>query len=68
MRARRDGSSLRTLIAAWGKAERLKPGVAEFLVAAVEGAILLAKVTKDISVMEKCVEELRRHLTLYTTS
>jgi len=31
--ARRDGSSLRTLIAAWGKAERLKPGVAEFLVA-----------------------------------
>lgn len=42
--------------------------VAEFLVAALEGAILLAKVTKDISVMEKCVEELRRHLTLYTTS
>jgi TetR/AcrR family transcriptional repressor of nem operon len=40
--------------------------VAEFLVAALEGAILLAKVTKDISVMEKCVEELRRHLTLYT--
>lgn len=42
--------------------------VAEFLVAALEGAILLAKVTKDISVMETCVEELRRHLTLYTTS
>ena len=42
--------------------------VAEFLVAALEGGILLAKVTKDISVMEKCVEELKRHLTLYVTS
>ena len=42
--------------------------VAEFLVAALEGGILLAKVTKDISVMEKCVNELKRHLTLYTTS
>ena len=42
--------------------------VAQFLVAALEGAILLAKVTKDISVMEHCVEELKRHLTLYTTS
>jgi hypothetical protein len=41
--------------------------VAQFLVASLEGAILLAKVTKDIAVMEKCVEELERHLTLYTT-
>ena len=39
---------------------------AQFLVAALEGAILLAKVAKDISVMEKCVEELKQHLTLYT--
>jgi hypothetical protein len=41
---------------------------AQFVVAALEGAILLAKVTKDISVMEKCVEELKQHLTLYATS
>jgi TetR/AcrR family transcriptional repressor of nem operon len=52
---------------------RLRPdcdpaGVAQFVVAALEGAILLTKVTKDISVMEKCVEHLKRHLTLYTTS
>jgi TetR/AcrR family transcriptional regulator, transcriptional repressor for nem operon len=39
---------------------------AQFLVASLEGAILLAKVTKDISVMEKCVGELKQHLTLYT--
>jgi TetR/AcrR family transcriptional regulator, transcriptional repressor for nem operon len=42
--------------------------VAQFLVAALEGAILLTKVTKDILVMEKCVEELKQHLILYTTS
>ena len=36
-----------------------------FVVAALEGAILMAKVTKDISVMEKCVTELKHHLTLY---
>ncbi len=42
--------------------------VAQFLVAALEGAILLAKVTKDIAVMEKCVEELKLHLTLYTVN
>ena len=38
---------------------------AGFVVAALEGAILMAKVTKDISVMEKCVVELKHHLTLY---
>ena len=38
---------------------------AGFVVAALEGAILMAKVTKDISVMEKSVAELKRHLTLY---
>jgi len=38
---------------------------AGFVVAALEGAILMAKVTKDISVMEKCVNELKHHLTLY---
>jgi TetR/AcrR family transcriptional regulator, transcriptional repressor for nem operon len=41
--------------------------VAQFLVAGLEGAILLSKVNKDITVMERCVEELKRHLTLYGT-
>jgi TetR/AcrR family transcriptional repressor of nem operon len=36
-----------------------------FLVAALEGAILLSKVSKDITVMEQCVNELKRYLTLY---
>src|SRR5262249_6204557 len=40
--------------------------IAQFLLAALEGAILLTKVTKDIAVMERCVEELKRHMTLYT--
>ncbi len=41
---------------------------ADFFVASLEGAILLAKVARDISVMEKCVLELRNHLTLYEES
>jgi len=40
-------------------------GAAQFLVAALEGAILMTKVTRDISVMEQCVTELKHHLTLY---
>jgi len=43
-------------------------GAAHFLVAGLEGAILMSKVTRDISVMEKCVDELKHHLTLYTGS
>jgi TetR/AcrR family transcriptional repressor of nem operon len=39
--------------------------LARFLVASIEGAILLTKVQKDIRVMEHCVAELRRHLWLY---
>lgn len=39
--------------------------VAQFLVASLEGAILMTKLTKDIAVMERCVEELERYLTLY---
>jgi TetR/AcrR family transcriptional repressor of nem operon len=42
--------------------------VARFLVAGIEGAILLTKVQKDIGVMEHCVGELRRHLALYRRS
>jgi TetR/AcrR family transcriptional repressor of nem operon len=39
--------------------------ISHFLVAALEGAILLSKVSKDIAVMEQCVMELKRYLTLY---
>lgn len=39
--------------------------MAQFLVASLEGAILVTKLTKDITVMERCVEELKRYLTLY---
>jgi TetR/AcrR family transcriptional repressor of nem operon len=39
--------------------------VAHLLVAGLEGAILLAKVSKDIGVMEQCVGELKHYLTLY---
>jgi TetR/AcrR family transcriptional repressor of nem operon len=39
--------------------------VAHFLVASLEGAILMAKLTKDIRVMEQCVEELKRYLAMY---
>jgi TetR/AcrR family transcriptional regulator, transcriptional repressor for nem operon len=39
--------------------------VAQFLVGSLEGAILLAKVSKDIRVMEQCVSELKRYLSLF---
>ena len=39
--------------------------VADFLVASLEGAILLTKLTKDIAVMEQCVAEMKRYLTLF---
>ncbi len=39
--------------------------VAHFLVASLEGAILMTKVSKDIAVMEQCVDELRRYLAVY---
>ena len=38
---------------------------AQFLVAGLEGGILLTKVSKDIEVLEQCVSELKRYLTLY---
>jgi TetR/AcrR family transcriptional repressor of nem operon len=37
---------------------------AQFLVASLEGAILITKLTKDIRVMEECVGELKRYLSL----
>ena len=39
--------------------------VGHFLVASLEGAILLTKLTKDITVMDRCVEEMNRYLSLY---
>lgn len=42
-------------------------GAAYFLVAALEGAMLMSKLTKDIQVLERCVHELKQHLTLYST-
>jgi TetR/AcrR family transcriptional repressor of nem operon len=39
--------------------------IGHLLVAGLEGAILLSKVSKDITVMEQCVIELKRYLTLY---
>ena len=39
--------------------------VARFVVASLEGAILLAKLSKDIEVMEQCVGELKRYLGAY---
>ena len=39
--------------------------VAHFLVAALEGAMLMTKLTKDIGVMEQCVGEMKRYLALY---
>jgi TetR/AcrR family transcriptional regulator, transcriptional repressor for nem operon len=38
---------------------------ARFLVASLEGAILLTKLSKDIGVMEQCVGEVKRYLTAY---
>jgi hypothetical protein len=34
-------------------------------VGALEGTILMTKVTKEIGVMEECVNELKRYLSLY---
>src|SRR5215510_15472584 len=46
--------------------EECRPeSVAHFVVASLEGAILMAKLTKDIRVMEQCVEELKRYLAIY---
>jgi TetR/AcrR family transcriptional regulator, transcriptional repressor for nem operon len=39
--------------------------VAGFLVASLEGAILLTKLTKDIAVLEQCVAEMKRYLSLF---
>lgn len=38
---------------------------AHFLVASLEGAMLMTKLTKDVGVMAQCVDEMKRHLSLY---
>ncbi|MFQ5839580.1 MAG: TetR/AcrR family transcriptional regulator [Candidatus Methylomirabilales bacterium] len=38
------------------------PRLADFVLAGIEGAILLAKTQKDIGVIERCFAELRRHI------
>ena len=40
-------------------------GAAQFLVAGIEGAMLMGKVAREIGVVEGCVGELKRHLALY---
>lgn len=42
--------------------------VAQFLVASMEGAILLTKLTKDSAVIDRCVDEMNRYLSLYEVS
>ena len=39
--------------------------VAHFLVASLEGAVLMSKLTRDLGVMEQCMGELDRYLELY---
>jgi Tetracyclin repressor-like, C-terminal domain len=39
--------------------------VAHFLVASLEGAILVSRTTRDVSVVQQCVGELGRYLALY---
>jgi hypothetical protein len=42
--------------------------VACFLLAAVEGAALMTRVSRDATIMQRCVSELDRYLTLYEAS
>jgi len=42
--------------------------LSRFVVASLEGAILLTKVKKEIGVMEQCAQELRSHLDHYRVS
>src|SRR3990172_1076960 len=46
-------------------AEARPEALADFLVASLEGAILLTKVSKDIAVMEQCVGEMKHYLAQY---
>lgn len=39
--------------------------LADFIIAGIEGAILLTKVRKDLTVLERCLDELKRHVRMY---
>lgn len=67
-RVRLTGALERGQVAGCLRVDLDPASLAQFIVAALEGAILLTKVTKDISVMEQCVEHLKHHLTLYSTN
>lgn len=41
--------------------------LAQFVVAGVEGGILLSKVKKDIKVLENCFKELKTHIRMYVS-
>jgi TetR/AcrR family transcriptional repressor of nem operon len=41
--------------------------MAQFIIAGVEGGILLARVKKDIGVLENCFAELKTHIGMYVT-
>jgi TetR/AcrR family transcriptional repressor of nem operon len=42
--------------------------LAQFVIASIEGAILLAKVKKDVRALECCVEELKKYIRIYVDS
>lgn len=46
-------------------AECRPEAVAHFLVASIEGALLMTKLSKDLGALEQCVEEIKRYLALY---
>ena len=39
--------------------------LAHFMVASLEGAMLMSRVTQDLTVVQQCASELDRHLALY---
>ncbi|MFQ5847136.1 MAG: TetR/AcrR family transcriptional regulator [Candidatus Methylomirabilales bacterium] len=40
-------------------------GLARFIFAGMEGAVLVAKVRKDVTVLEECLDELKKHVRMY---
>lgn len=39
--------------------------LADFIIAGIEGAILVTKVRKDLTVLERCLDELKKHIRMY---
>jgi TetR/AcrR family transcriptional repressor of nem operon len=42
--------------------------LAEFIIAGIEGAILLTKVRKDLTVLEGCFDQLKKHVRMYLSA